>query len=215
MSLEASGLACTRGNRQLFAGVEFTLGAGEALWVRGPNGSGKSSLLRIVCGLAAPDDGELRWRGSLIHKLREDYRRELLYIGHAPGLKDELTASENLLFAASLAGARATEADVGEALAAMGIARVARVPTGRLSQGQRRRVSLARLHLARHARLLVLDEPFAALDTVAIATLASALDARLADGASLIYTTHQPQTLSARQHHALDLDAWRPRPAQP
>ncbi|WP_034411457.1 cytochrome c biogenesis heme-transporting ATPase CcmA [Derxia gummosa] len=215
MTLEASNLACERGGRELFAGLDFTVGAGEALWVRGPNGAGKSSLLRILCGLSAPAAGELRWRGSLVHKLREDFRRELLFIGHAAGLKDELTASENLGFAAMLAGRPVNWQSVADALAQAGLSRIARVPAGRLSQGQRRRVSLARLFLARDARLIVLDEPFAALDAAAIEALVATLDARLAEGASLVFTTHQPQTLAARRLQSLELDAWRPRVARP
>jgi len=212
MTLEAAQLAGARGGRALFSGLDFTVGAGEALWLRGANGSGKSSLLRMLAGLAEPAAGTVRWRGRDLHRQRDGHLRELLFIGHAPGLKDDLSASENLLFGAQLAGAPVDASAVAEALAAVGLDRVARLPVGRLSQGQRRRAALARLHLARQARLLLLDEPFAALDQASVAALVATLDRLLANGASLIYTTHQPQTLAATQLHAVDLDAHRPRP---
>src|SRR5881409_1072606 len=102
MTLQATRLACVRGARQLFNGVDIEIGPGEALWVQGRNGSGKTSLLRVLCGLAEPAHGEVRWHGRSIRRLREDFHRELLYIGHASGIKDDLTPCENLLIGARL-----------------------------------------------------------------------------------------------------------------
>ena len=113
--LEASHLECIRGERRLFSGLGFRLDGGEVLYLQGKNGSGKTSLLRILCGLAHPAAGEVRWRGNSIHKPGEDYRRELCYLGHHNAIKDELTPLENLLASAQVAG---KALDEGAALAA-------------------------------------------------------------------------------------------------
>src|SRR5690242_10637442 len=130
--LEATGLECVRQGRSLFRALGFTLGEGERLRVAGANGSGKTSLLRIVCGLLAPSAGEVRWRGAPIGALREEFSRELVYLGHAPAVKDDLTAAENLDIACRLAGFSAATQD---ALDRLGVPRD--VPLRRLSQGQR------------------------------------------------------------------------------
>jgi len=215
MALKGSRLACVRGGRTLFEGIEVEVGAGEALWVQGDNGSGKTSLLRLLCGLSAPTLGTVQWCGQDLRRLREDFHRELLYIGHAPGLKDELTAAENLLLGARLAGRRAEAADAETALDRVGLRRQARLPAGRLSQGQRRRVALARLHLPRAPRLLVLDEPFAALDAAASGHLEAVLAHHLASGGSIVYTTHQTQALRGGRLQTLRLAAQRARTALP
>lgn len=94
--LEAASIDCERGGRVLFRALSFTLRPGELLRIAGANGQGKTSLLRILCGLLTPAAGEVRWDGEPISSLREEYSRRLVYIGHAPGVKDELTAAENL-----------------------------------------------------------------------------------------------------------------------
>ena len=100
--LSTHGLACERGERLLFRDLGFELGAGEALLVRGGNGRGKTSLLRILCGLSVPAVGEVRWHGEAIAHARERYGREMAYIGHANGIKDDLTPLENLRLAIQL-----------------------------------------------------------------------------------------------------------------
>ena len=107
--LEAIDLACVRGSRTLFTGLAFSLNPGTLLRVAGANGSGKTSLLRMVCGLAAPAQGEVRWRGGNIDTLREEYWRELLYLGHLNAVKDDLTALENLRISSAIAGVVADE----------------------------------------------------------------------------------------------------------
>jgi heme exporter protein A len=205
MTLQATRLACIRGERQLFDGIDIEIGPGEALWVQGRNGSGKTSLLRLLCGLAEPAHGEVRWRGRNIRRLREDFHRELLYIGHASGIKDDLTPCENLLIGARLSGRRSRREHAECALERMGLARVAHVSARRLSQGQRRRVALAALHLEPAPRLLVLDEPFTALDAAATSQLGATLEQHSADGSVVVYTTHQPLALRARRLHQLAL----------
>src|SRR5215510_2596286 len=102
--LEAAGLDCVRQGRPLFRSLSFKVEGGELLRIAGPNGSGKSSLLRILCGLLAPAAGEVRWKGAAIQSLREEYSVELVYLGHAAAVKDDLSAAENLDIACRLAG---------------------------------------------------------------------------------------------------------------
>ena len=185
--LEAVELECERGTRRLFSGVSFTVSAGELLRVAGANGSGKTSLLRILSGLAAPSRGEVRWKGEPIGKLREDYARELVYIGHAPAVKDDLTPRENLAITCRLAGRAVADAALGEAL---GRLRVPELPVRKLSQGQRRRAALARL-LVSEAPLWLLDEPYSALDVQGVAALNDRIGSHRAAGGAVVYTTHQ------------------------
>jgi heme exporter protein A len=206
MGLQVSQLACARGDRQLFFDVSFELRRGEALWLQGRNGSGKTSLLRLLCGLGVPLAGEIRWHGRPIRQLREDYHRELLYCGHAGAIKDELSAWENVATASALAGRPCTPAQAQQALARLGLAALAQQPARLLSQGQRRRVALAQLALPALPPLLLLDEPFVALDESATRALCGTLEGHLARGGLLVYTTHQPQALAAPRHTALDLD---------
>ena len=140
--LEALDLECRRGGRTLFRGLSFPLKGGELLRVGGANGSGKTSLLRILCGLLSPASGEVRWRGAPIQDLREEYSRELAYLGHAAALKDDLTPGENLRIAASLSGVDTSSGGIREALSGF---QVPDLPVRKLSQGQKRRAALARL----------------------------------------------------------------------
>jgi heme exporter protein A len=202
--LEASELACERGGRALFRALSFALQPGELLRVAGENGSGKTSLLKILCGLLTPDSGEVRWRGAPIRRLREDYSRHLVYLGHAPAVKDDLTAAENLSIACTLAGRPAEVEAVRQALADYGLADGAR-PVRKLSQGQRRRAALARLLLSEDVPLWLLDEPFAALD-VAAARLTEELIARhLQRGGAVAYTTHQEANIAAGELRVIEL----------
>ena len=101
--LEASDLQCERGGRELFRGLGFSLQAGEALRIEGANGSGKTSLLRILAGLLTPEQGSVLWQGQDAARLREEYSKALVYLGHAAAVKDELTAAENLSIACRIA----------------------------------------------------------------------------------------------------------------
>jgi len=188
--LEAAELECARGGRVLFRALSFALRGGELLRLAGPNGSGKTSLLRILCGLLAPAGGEVRWQGTPIRRLREEYSKQLVYIGHAPAVKDDLTAAENLAITCRLAGLAVSSRTVQHALDRFGLPHD-RVPARRLSQGQRRRAALARLALSEPLPLWLLDEPFAALDASAIGLVEALIDAYVARGGSVVFTSHQ------------------------
>ena len=194
--LEVSHLECVRGERSLFAGVGFRLDGGEMLYVHGKNGSGKTSLLRILCGLAHPAAGEVRWRGTSIGKLGEDFRRELCYLGHHNAIKEELTPLENLLASAKLAGEVLDEGAALDALEMLGLAGREDLACRYLSQGQKRRVALARLVNERRA-LWILDEPYVALDAAAIDLVAGLIGAHLQRGGLVVLTTHQAVDVAA------------------
>lgn len=193
--LEANELECERGGRKLFGPLSFRLSGGELLRVAGPNGSGKTSLLRILCGLLTPTQGEVRWNGTRIQRLAEEYTRRLVYIGHAAALKDDLTPLENLDFASRLAGVKVRKDALRWALSTLA---APDLPVRQLSQGQRRRAALARLLISESMPLWLLDEPFAALDTAAASYTEELMTRHLAAGGSVVYTTHQPSALDAR-----------------
>jgi len=188
--LQAIALSCERGGRPLFAPQSFTLSPGQAMQIEGDNGSGKTSLLRMVCGLAPTASGEVRWGGQAIAEVRHAFSRDLLYLGHSLGLKDELSALENLRAASVLAGHPVSHEQALQALQAQGLEARAHLPLRVLSQGQKRRVALARLHLSK-ARLWVLDEPFVALDTLAVHALQQVLQNHLLQDGLLLFTSHQ------------------------
>ncbi len=201
MSLQSRQLALARGNHWLFDGLDIDVAPGEALHVTGRNGSGKTSLLRVLCGLVPPRDGELRWQGRPYADQRDTLRQTLVYIGHSSGLKDDLTAGENLRIASALSGHGCSPEAAAHALGRLGLADHLDVPVRTLSQGQKRRAALARLALPLAPRLIVLDEPFNALDAESAASLIELLNAHLASGAILVYTTHQATpSLSAHVH---------------
>lgn len=188
--LGASDLECMRGERHLFKNLSFQMEAGACLLVQGANGSGKTSLLRILAGLTPPSAGAVHWKGESIKQLGDEYRSELLYCGHQNALKEELTAEENLLSSAVLGGRRVNMEAVREALGQAGLAGRESLPVRVLSQGQRRRTSLARL-LLDHRPIWILDEPLTALDTSAVRWLAGVIDQHLALGGLTVMTSHQ------------------------
>jgi heme exporter protein A len=204
-SLEAVDLQCTRGERTLFRGLAFALGGGTLLRIAGANGSGKTSLLRIVCGLVEPTQGQVRWAGENIRRLREEFSRQLVYVGHTNAVKDDLTALENLRVACTLAGMRAKNAQIGEALRRLGLTGCENLPARVLSEGQRRRVALARLALSEAAPLWVLDEPFSTLDAAAIDCVQGLIAEHLARGAAVMYTTHHEARIPAKASLRIEL----------
>ncbi len=196
--LQAIDLECQRGERLLFSGLSFAAAAGTCLHLAGQNGAGKTSLQRILCGLLTPTAGEVRWKGQNIRKLREEYWQELAYVGHLNGVKDDLTAEENVFFAAGLGGRVAERGDVRRALAALGLAGFEQQQARHLSQGQKRRVALARLFHAAGAPLWILDEPFTALDVRGVAVLSELIADHLDRGGLVVLTTHQDVPLRGR-----------------
>lgn len=202
--LEASELEFERGGRTLFRGLSVVLRGGELLRVAGANGSGKTTLLKVLCGLLVPDGGEVRWQGAPIRQLREDYSRHLVYLGHAPAVKDDLTAAENLSIACSLGGLSASPEAMRDALARYGLP-AAEIPVRRLSQGQRRRAALARLLLSASAPLWLLDEPFSALDADAARFTGELIAQHVARGGAAVFTTHQASGIDAAVARVVEL----------
>jgi heme exporter protein A len=188
MRLSAEDIALERGGRRLFSGLSFDVDAGEALVVVGPNGAGKSSLLRAIAGFLPLGAGRLALaRGDPEASLGEQAH----YLGHADALKSALTAGENLAFWAGVLGGDASRAIVGAALARLGLAHVADFPARALSQGQKRRVALARLVVARRP-LWLLDEPTTALDAAAQGLFAEVMREHLRSGGLIVAATHAP-----------------------
>lgn len=189
--LEICNLACTRGDHLLFSDLNFTLNAGEILQVQGVNGSGKTTLLRTLCGLVKPTAGQINWSGKNIQDLGAEYYAEMIYLGHLNALKDELNAVENMRISAGLAGCEVDNQQIFVALQRMGLRGREILPVKALSQGQSRRVALARL-LIGHFPLWILDEPLTALDVGAVQLIQDLIAAHLARNGMVIYTTHQP-----------------------
>ena len=200
--LDTSALACERGGLRLFSDLALSVAPGGLLRVRGANGSGKTTLLRALAGLTRPSAGEVRWRGETIG---EEYRKEMLFLGHAPAVKDEMTVQENLEFSCRLSSQLISLSKIKGALEQLGIARLAGLPVRFLSQGQRRRAALARLALSPTVPLWLLDEPFAALDDEAIAQVSGLCAAHLFAGGMLVLTSHQDVSVHAGTLGELDL----------
>jgi heme exporter protein A len=195
--LEAADLECIRGSRRLFSALSFRVDPGALLWVLGPNGSGKTSLLRVLCGLIRPDKGSVRWHGEDVRSAQEAFRADLLYIGHAVGVKADLSSHENLRYSLAQSGIAAGTADVDEALRGLGLQGYEHISARALSQGQQRRVALARLSLASTKHLWILDEPFTALDNEAVRIVQLNLAAQIARGGTVVFTSHQEVDLGA------------------
>jgi heme exporter protein A len=204
--LQATDLACHRGERALFEHLALALAPGCVVWLRGRNGRGKTSLLRLLAGLATPMTGEIRVFDQPRRRTQPEWRRGLVYIGHQNALKDDLTASEALSFLMQIGGAAPTPAQVESALQRLGVHAKRRAMVRTLSQGQRRRVSLARLALALDKPLWLLDEPFDALDADGISALNRLLGEHAARGGATLLTSHQALSLTEPAPQVFDLD---------
>jgi len=207
--LDVERLAARRGYVSLFTGLGFSIAAGHALSVTGPNGSGKTTLLRIVAGLTAPAEGEIRWGRRAVRAFDTRIRKAVAFNGHLPALKDELTSAENLAIAVALDGPPASPEAIASALDAVALGRHRLLPVRVLSQGQRRRIGLARLRLVKRP-LWVLDEPLTALDADGTAILGDLLARHLEDGGLCVAASHQPLPLLPSRMKTITLGAAAP-----
>ena len=196
-------LQCSRGDTLLFDNLSCTLQASETLHVRGANGSGKSSLLRMIAGLVQPDAGHVLWCGSDTRALGLEYGAALQYVGHHNGIKQDLTARENLAFHQALTGTDDADS-LSTALDRVGLASCAALPARRLSAGQRRRLALARLLLC-HAPLWLLDEPLTSLDVDGRALFCGLIQRHTDAGGIIVMATHEADIGANGPHRELVL----------
>ena len=187
-------LSCSRGDRRLFESVTFTLAPGQWLHLEGDNGVGKTSLLRILCGLSALEQGEMTWKNQSVAENPDDFRLDLAYLGHQLALKEDLSPLENLRVSAAISGRQLPTAEALSALSQLGLRGREHLPVRVLSQGQKRRAALARLIISK-AKLWILDEPFVALDLAAQQVLSGELNAHLNNQGMVLLTSHQAVAL--------------------
>lgn len=188
--LEARSLSCVRGDKTLFKDLSFSLEPGRPCQIVGPNGTGKTTLLRALCGLTLPAAGQILWGGQELARVYQEFIATVTYVGHAAGVKLDLTAGENLRFDQEL-NYSADDIDMASILARLDLRACAHLPCRQLSAGQRRRVALGKL-LTRRASVWLLDEPFTSIDQDGIKNLTGMMDYHLASGGALAVATHQP-----------------------
>ena len=192
--LEIQSLECVRDDRLLFSDLSFSVADAEVLQIEGPNGSGKTSLLRIICGLRLPEAGKVMWQGESISSNREDYYANMVYIGHLPCIKADLTVLENVRALLDTRSFALSNSIIEAALAKVGLASYEDVPGKALSSGQRRRILLAFIELAQ-AKLWILDEPLTALDVQGVDLMESMILEHRQAGGSVVFTTHHGMQL--------------------
>lgn len=188
--ISATNLTCIREERLLFDQLAIEINAGDIVQVEGPNGSGKTSLLRILAGLSQPYEGDVFYKDQLISQSREEFHQNLLYLGHLPGVKGEMSAQENLNFNLTLHGLNINSSDIEDTLAQVNLTGFEDSLASHLSAGQHRRISLARLYKS-SADIWILDEPFTAIDKQGVKSLEQLFKAHIKQGGCVILTTHQ------------------------
>lgn len=206
--LQVQDLTCERGERILFQSLSFEAKESTLVRIAGSNGAGKTSLLRVLTGLMRPQEGRVLWRGRPIGS---EFWAELAYIGHKNGVKDDLSVLENLEVASRLSSLDQNEEACINALSKVGLADYLDVPAGQLSQGQRRRVALARLWLSRSKKIWILDEPFTALDVKGVARLADLLSRHVQEGGVVVLVTHQEVDVPGASVHVVEPERWAPK----
>ena len=187
-------LECIRQNNMLFRGLNFSIKDGDLLQINGANGSGKSSLLQICSGLIEPTAGEILWENKNINKYRYEFQSNILYLGHSNAIKAALTVEENMRIIHSLTGEKAN-IDYSEILNTIGMTGMNEILVSRLSAGQKRRVGLTRLHMAK-SKLWFLDEPFNALDKKGKKIIENIVINHCNDGGIVLFTTHQKMEIN-------------------
>ncbi len=206
--LTGDALSCERGSRLLFENLDFSVSSGQAMIIRGSNGTGKTSLLRIITGLSQAAEGAVKWGQKCIHTIPEDYQQQLLYIGHLTAVKQELTVRENLKLLLRFWPSE-NNCSIPELAELVGLRQRLSVACSRLSAGQQRRVSLARLFIS-NQKLWVLDEPLTALDVDFIHTLEHCLQHTLQTGGMAVLTTHRGIDLGEQSSFMLALENYKP-----
>lgn len=197
-TLEVRDLVLERGERELFHGLAFKLDSGELLQLAGRNGSGKTSLLRVLCGLSRPLQGEVLWNGQPLSAQEDGPAAHLAYLAHLNASKEELNAEENIRLSSALQGRNIGREEAWEMLGQLDLRGFEDLPVKFLSQGQKRRVALAKLLLSARP-LWIMDEPFAALDVQVIQVLKACMEDQLKRGGMIVLTTHQAVPIEGPQ----------------
>ena len=188
--LSATNLTCIREERLLFDKLNIEIYSGDIVQVEGPNGSGKTSLLRILAGLSQPYEGDVFFTSQLVSQAREEFHQNLLYLGHLPGVKGEMSAIENLGFNLAVHGGNKDVINIEQTLAEVNLTGFEHSLASHLSAGQHRRISLARLYQS-NAKIWILDEPFTAIDKQGVQALELLFKNHIEQGGCVILTTHQ------------------------
>jgi heme exporter protein A len=204
VSLEIRNLECIRDDRVLFSQLNFTVDPHQALILEGDNGCGKTSLLRILCGIRLPDQGQVIWADELIQQAISDYYEQMVYVGHLDGIKRDLSVAENLRMGTALG--RCSELTIEDALQQVRLPGYEDVRAQVLSAGQRRRVALASL-LLKQCALWILDEPFTALDRASRKIFETIMVNHLQHGGMIVLTSHHPVNLSDSAVQTINLSA--------
>lgn len=203
--LSAHNLTCIRENRLLFEQLSFTVASGDIIQIAGPNGAGKTSLLRLLAGLSRPYEGQIEFDGQDINKTSDHYHQQLLYLGHTPGVKAELSAEENLSFNLAVHGMRHEQKVTEHALTQVNLLGFEDALASHLSAGQHRRIALARLWET-NAKVWILDEPFTAIDKQGVKKLEQLFVKHAQNGGCVILTTHQELSLAPSSYRQIQLE---------
>lgn len=204
VSLESRNLECIRDDRVLFSQLNFKVDPHQALILEGDNGCGKTSLLRILCGIRLPDQGQVVWADEPIQQSISDYYEQMVYVGHLDGVKRDLSVAENLQMGTALG--RCSELTIEDALQQVRLPGYEDARVRVLSAGQRRRIALASL-LLRQCTLWILDEPFTALDRTSRKIFETLMTKHLQQGGMIVLTSHHPVNLSDSAVQTINLSA--------